>query len=500
MRKTREILRLHYTAGLANRAIARTLKLSPATISDCLARARAAALPWPLPESLSECNLEARLYPPPPGPGRFRPLPDWATVHRELQRKGVTLLLLWQEYKTAHPGGLMYSAFCDHYRAWASRLDVVLRQEHRAGDKLFVDYAGQTVPVTDRLTGETRPAQIFVAVLGCSNYSYAEATWTQTLPDWLGSQVRALEYFGGAPAAIVPDNLKSAIKRAHRYDPDLNPAYQDFAEHYGVAVLPARVRKPRDKAKVEAGVLVVERWILARLRHRTFFLLAELNTAIAALLQELNTRPFKKLDGCRRARFESLERPALKPLPAQPYEFAQWRVAKVHPDYHIEVERAYYSVPYCFIHQRLDVRLTNATLEVFHRGTLIAAHRRATHRGEFVTLPAHRPPAHQAVVRQDHARLLELAAAIGPATAALIRRQVQQKCHPEQSLRSAQGILRLATDFSARQLECACEQALALNSHSYRAVRALLTAIPTAAPAVTPLPAHDNLRGSDYFQ
>jgi transposase len=500
MRKTREILRLHHTAGLANRAIARTLKLSPATVSDCLARARATALTWPLPESLSESALEARLYPPPPSPGRLRPLPDWPTAHRELQHKGVTLLLLWQEYKTAHPDGLMYSAFCDHYRAWTARLDVVLRQEHRAGDKLFVDYAGQTVPVTDRHTGDTRPAQIFVAVLGCSNYSYAEATWTQTLPDWLGSQVRALEYLGAVPAAIVPDNLKSGVSRAHRYEPDLNPAYQDFAEHYRLAILPARVRKPRDKAKVEAGVLVVERWILARLRHRTFFSLAELNTAIQTLLEDLNTRAFKKLDGCRRSRFESLERPALRPLPARAYEFAQWQQARVHPDYHIEVERAYYSVPYRFVRQRVDVRLTAMTLEVFHRGTLIATHRRGTRRGEFVTLAAHRPAAHRAVIEQSHARLLERAAAIGPATAALVRRQVQQKCHPEQSLRSAQGILRLAADFSATRLEGACEQALALNSYSYRAVRALITTAPVAAVAAVPLPAHDNLRGSDYFQ
>lgn len=485
MRKTREILRLHHTADLSNRGIARSLGVSPATVSDCLCRARAAGLNWPLPEALDDGNLEQALYPPATDPARA--LPDWPMVHRELQRKGVTLLLLWQEYKAAHPEGLMYSAFCDRYRAWAVRLDVVLRQAHRAGDKLFVDYAGQTLPVVDRSTGEAQPAQLFVAVLGCSNYTYAEATWTQSLPDWLGSHVRALEFFGG-------------VHKAHRYEPDLNPAYQDFAEHYGVAILPARVRKPRDKAKVEAGVLVVERWIVARLRHRTFFSLGELNAAVRALLDDLNRRPFQKLDGCRQSRFETLEQPALGPLPPRAYEFAQWRKAKVHPDYHIEVERAYYSVPYTLVRQTVDVRVSTGTVEVFQRGRLVAAHRRAQRRGEFVTLPAHRPKSHQAIIEQSHARLLERALAIGPATAQIIRQQAYRKTHPDQTLRTAQGILRLATDFSAEQLEAACIRALPLNACSYRAVRALIHAVPT--PAITPaaLPAHDNVRGPDYFQ
>lgn len=242
--------------------------------------------------------------------------------------------------KAAHPQGWQYSVFCEQYRRWLATQDAVLRQAHAPGEKLFVDYAGQTVPVVDRHTGEARPAQIFVAVLGCSNYTFAEASWTQALPDWLGSHVRALEFIGSVPAAMVPDNLKTGVLRAHRYDPDINPAYQDFAEHDGVTILPARVRKPRDKAKVEGGVLIVERWILARLRHQTFFSLGELNAEIARLLNELNRRPFKKLDGCRQSRCEELERSALRPLPARAYEFARWKQAKVHSDYHLEVEHA----------------------------------------------------------------------------------------------------------------------------------------------------------------
>lgn len=499
MRKVREILRLHYEQGLRPRQIATSAGVALSTVQGCLKRAAAAGLHWPLAPELDEAALQARLYPP-PNPRPAPALPDWAALQAELARPGVTRFLLWTEYKAAYPEGLQYTAFCNHYRRWLATQDVVLRQVHAPGAKLFVDYAGQTVPVVDRHTGAVREAQIFVAVLGCSNYMFAEATWTQALPDWLGSHVRALEFFGGVPAAIVPDNLKSGVSKAHRYEPDLNPAYQDFAEHYGTAILPARVRKPRDKAKVEAGVGIVERWILARLRNRTCFSLGELNAEIARLLDDLNRRPFKKLDGCRQSRFEELERPVLHSLPARPYEFARWKQAKVHPDYHIEVEHAYYSVPFTLTHARVEVRLTDTTVEVFHHGQLVAAHPKVHRRGEFVTLPAHRPEKHQAFIEQNHARLLVRAAAIGPATADLIRMQARLKRHPEQTLRAAMGILRLAKDFSPEQLESASERALALQSYSYRAVRALIQAPPAPASPPPHLPEHGNLRGPEYFQ
>ena len=289
MRKIREVLRLCFAAALSIRAIARSLGTSPSTVGDYLRRAKVAGLGWPLPESVDDTGLERRLFPLPPPSRTARPLPDWSEVHRELRRKSVTLSLLWQEYKETHPEGLQYSRFCEQYRAWAAKLDLVMRQEHRAGEKLFVDYAGQTVPVVDRETGGERQAQIFVAVLGASSYTFAEATWTQTLPDWTASHVRAFEFYGGCPELVVPDNLRSGVSRAHRYEPDLNPTCHDLARHYGVAVLPARVRRPRDKAKAEVAVQVVERWILAALRHRTFFSLVELNAAIAELLERLNT-------------------------------------------------------------------------------------------------------------------------------------------------------------------------------------------------------------------
>ena len=329
MRKIREALRLHYDAGLGVRAVSRSLKASPSTVREYLVRAKLQGLTWPLPESLDDAGLLQRLYPTPASSSRALPVPDWSKVHRELRRKGVTLALLWEEYKTVHPEGMQYSWFCARYRAWAAKVDVVMRQEHRAGEKMFVDYAGHTVGVANRDTGELREAQIFVAVLGASNYTYAEATWTQTLPDWIASHVRAFEFMGGSTELVIPDNLRSAVSRAHRYEPDTNPTYHDLACHYAVAVLPARVKKPRDKAKAEVAVQVVERWILAALRNRTFFSLAELNAAIAKLLERLNNRPFRKLPGSRRSLFEQLDRPALRPLPAERYVFAQWKKARV---------------------------------------------------------------------------------------------------------------------------------------------------------------------------
>jgi len=347
VRKIREVLRLK-AAGVSDRSIGMAVGCARSTVQACLQKAKDSGLSWPLPDELDEASLEARLYQDKRA-ATVRPQPDFAVIHRELSRKGVTRSLLWQEYKAQHPEGWQYSVFCDRYRRWLATQDPVLRQEHAPGEKLFVDYAGQTVAVIDRYTGETRSAQIFVAALGCSNLTFAEATCSQKLPDWLGSHVRMLAFFGGTPRAIVPDNLKSAVTRAHRYEPELNPSYQDFAEHYGVANLPTRVRKPRDKAKVEGAVLIVERWILARLRDRRFFSLGELNEAIAELLEALNTRPFQKLEGCRLSRFTERERACLGPLPVRPYQFGEWRIAKVHPDYHIEVKRACYSVPYRLI-------------------------------------------------------------------------------------------------------------------------------------------------------
>ena len=484
---------------MSERQIGVCLSMARSTVQECLRRVREAGLSWPLPPELYDATLEARLYPVGHVAPSF-PRPDFAHIHAELTRKGVTRLLLWQEYRTGHPDGCEYSAFCDHYRAWLSTQDAVLRLTHAPGDKLFVDYAGPTVPVIDPRTGEIHAAQIFVGVLGHSSYTYAEATWTQAAPDWVGAHVRAFGFFGGSPAATVPDNLKSGVTKPDRYDPDLNPAYQEFATHYGLTILPARVKKPRDKAKVESGVLVVERWILARLRNVTFFSLAALNDAIRALLVELNAKPFQKREGSRASVFESADRPALRELPSRPYEYGTWKKAKVHLDYHVETERRYYSVPYGLIGKTVDLRLTVTAVEIFHRGARVAVHLRSTIRGTFTTLPEHRSPRHRAVVELSHERLLRDAEGVGPATAAVIRQQVHARLHPEKTLRRSLGILRLAKDFDPARLEAACARGLSVGSTSYRAIRALIQMpIQAVLPGLS-LPAHDNLRGPSYYQ
>lgn len=499
MRKIREVLRLKYELGLGDRRIAEAIGSARSTVQECLRRAREAGLAWPLAPELNEEALHARLYQR-QVPLSRTPQPDFAHIHAELKRRGVTRLLLWQEYKAEQPDGWQYSVFCDQYRCWLGTQDVVLRHNHIPGDKMFVDYAGLTTTVIDPATGEERQAQVFVAVLGASSYTFAEATWTQQLGDWIGSHVRALEFFGGVPLAAVPDNLKSGVTRAHRYDPALNPAYQDFAEHYGLAVLPARVRKPRDKAKVEVGVQVVERWILARLRNLTFFSLAELNAAIAGLVKELNERPFQRREGSRASVFAETDKPALRPLPPMAYEFATWKKAKVHLDYHVEIERAYYSVPYALVGKTVEARISANLVEIFHRQKLVVRHLRARSRGEFVTLAAHRPERHSAVIDLTHERLRQRALAVGPATAEVLAQQLHRRVHPEESLRTSLGILRLARDFSAAALERAARRAITLKTFSYRALRALIAAPAVDAEPESPLPIeHENVRGGKYF-
>ena len=468
MRKIKEVLRLKWGKGMSNRKIAASCGIGRPTVGEYLRRAEAAGVSWPLPVDLDDTGLERLLFPPPPDlPAEVRGIPDWSVIHQERKRKGVTLFLLWQEYRAAHPDGYQYSWFCERYRAWHGTLDVVMRQDHRAGEKLFVDYAGQTVPIMDRATGEIREAQVFGAVLGASNYTYAEATWSQSLSDWIGSHIRTFRFLGGVPELVVPDNLRSGVSKAHRYEPDINPTYQDMASHYGVAVLPTRVRRPRDKAKVESGVLVVERWILAALRQRQFFSLRELNAAIGELLVRLNARPFRKLPGCRREHFEQLDQPALQPLPAEPYVYAEWKKARVHIDYHIAVEGHYYSVPHALIKREVEVRITRNVIECFHRGKRVASHRRSQQKGRHTTVSAHMPESHRQAGEWSPERLNKWAARAGPATEKLIRSVMDSRKHPQQACRSCLGILRLGKAYGEARLEAACQRALTLGSCRY---------------------------------
>ena len=503
MRRIKDVLRLQ-AAGLSRRQLAKSCGIARSTVAEYLKRAEAAGLSWPLPASLDDAELEKRLFPPPVTvPTEERAVPDWSQVHRELKRKSVTLQLLWDEYKAANPEGFQYSWFCEHYRAWQGKVDVVMRQDHRAGEKLFVDYAGQTMDVVDRDTGEVLDAQIFVAVLGASNYTFAEATRSQTLPDWIGSHVRAFAYFGAVPAIVIPDNIKSGVHLAHRYEPELNATYAEMARHYGVAIVPTRSAKPRDKAKVENGVLVVER-LLARLRNRTFFSVAELNAAIAELLEELNAKPFQKLPGSRRELFETLDRPAMRALPGSAYEYAEWKKVRVNIDYHVAIDKHYYSVPYQLVKQQLEARVTGNTVELLHKGKRVASHRRSRQAGRHTTVTAHMPKAHRDYAEWTPERLVRWANEAGQATAKLVDTILTSRPHPQHGFRACLGIMRLGKTYGEVRLEAASRRALAIGSCSYKSVESILKnnldKKPLPATSIeSPAIEHDNLRGPDYY-
>lgn len=501
MRKIKETLRMN-ALGLSARKIGRSLGIAKSTVNEYMKRAAAAGLAWPWPEEWDETEIERRLFPVGPLPGVIRPLPDWAETHLELRKKGLTLFLLWEEYKARYPEGYHYSRFCDLYRDWTKKLDLTLRQEHRAGEKLFVDYAGITVPVYDH--GALRAAQIFVAVLGASSYAYAEATWTQMLPDWTASHVRAFEFFEGVTEIVVPDNLKSGVTRPCRYEAGVNRTYADLLAHYGTVAIPARIRKARDKAKVEAGVLLVERWILARLRHRTFLSLADLNAEIRTLLEKLNARPFQKLMGCRRSMYEALDRPALRPLPAERYSFAEWETARVNVDYHLVVDLHYYSVPYQLVGKELDLRLTATTIEAFWKGRRVASHVRKNEPNRFSTVPAHMPPDHRAYVEWTPERIVDWTTKAGISTRALAERIIRTRDHPQQAFRSCLGLMRLGKIYGEERLEAACARALQVNAISYTSVKSVLKngldREPLRIAAARPPIDHPNIRGAEYYE
>ncbi len=504
MRKIQEVLRLKWECSLSNRAIARSCSISHSTVGEYLRRAQEAGLSWPLPADLDEDRLFELLFPKSPDSrSRAIPCPDWKWIHAELRKKSVTLRLLWVEYREEQPTGYSYSQFCALYRQWAKRLKPSMRLSHKAGEKVFVDYAGQTVPVVDPQTGEIRQAEVFIGVLGASNYSYVEAHWSQKLPNWIRAHVRMFDFFGGAPEILVPDNLKAGVKHPCRYEPDLNPTYQDLAQHYGVAVIPTRVRKPKDKAKAEVGVQMVERWILARLRNRTFLSLADLNQSIRDLLDDLNRRPMEHLGRSRRELFELLDQPALSPLPELPYEFATWKKARVSIDYHIAFEKRYYSVPHTLIHEEVVVRATQATIEVFFKNRRVASHRRVNALGYHSTLPEHMPPAHQKYQEWSPERFVRWAQTIGPQTAQLVQALLASRKHPQQAFRSCLGLLRLAKRYGEERLEAACRRALPAGIHSYKGVKNILDARldqvePEEPPTAIPT-AHENIRGQSYY-
>jgi len=507
MRLVREIIRLKFSASVPTREIARRLGLAPSTVRKTLKRFESGGLCWPLPDGMSDEELEGALYANHRGKRghRLRGEPDWPAVHRELKRKHVTLLIVWDEYIAENPGGYSYSRFCQLYRAFKSKLSPVMRQTHAAGERLFVDYAGDGVPVVDRLTGEIRLAQIFVAVLGASSFTFAWASWTQRLPDWIDGHVRAFAAIGGVPHLLVPDNTKTAVIKACLYDPQVNRTYAEMAAHYDTAILPARPRKPRDKAKVEQAVLVVERWLLGRLRHRTFYSLAEVNAAIGEFLEILNeVRPIRRLGVTRRRLLEEIDRPALKPLPAEAYELSEWRTCRVGIDYHVEANAHYYSVPHRFARAEVEVRLASRTVEIFFKGERIAAHMRMSGNHRHTTVDEHMPSSHRRYKDWTIDRIHASARLIGPAAAALCEIILKERPHPEQGFRACLGIVRLAGAYGDERVEAAAERAIAIGARTYGSVKSILDnkldrrPAPKRATDGTPI-LHPNIRGPRYY-
>ncbi len=505
MRKISEVLRLR-AEGRSIRGIAASVGVGSSTVGEYLRRAEAAGLGWPLPGDVGAEELEAALFPSPVAPpGAARPVPDWREVHRELKsRKGVTRRLLWLEWREAHPDGWGYSQFCWHYEQWLGAQDVVMRLSYAGGERMFVDFSGDRASWFDPDTGAEHTAEVFVAVLGCSGKLFVTATPGQDLGSWVGAHMGALENFGGVATVTVPDNLRAGVSKACLYDPEINPTYAELAAHYDTVVLPARVRRPRDKAAVEAGVRVAQRWVLAPIRHRRFFSLAELNEAIAAEVVKVNARPFRGAATSREELFAELEAPALRPLPAGRYELASWKKATVSIDYHVSFDHRLYSVPFRLVRRKVDIRATASTVEVYDAGRRVAAHAREWGRRRYVTGPEHMPPSHRAHAEWSPSRLVAWAGSAGGSVAALAEGLLAAKAHPEHAYRSCLGLMSLGRRYGPERLDAACARAIAAGAVSYSSVKSILAEnldrVPLRAPEAVPAPpTHENLRGPDYW-
>ena len=504
MRRIRDLLRLKLEEGLSSRVVAASVGISKGAVGDYLRRAELARLKWPLPADLDDTALERLLFPGPPAPTTAaRAEPNWAYVATELRRTGVTRSLLWQEYRAEHPDGYGYAWFCQRYDAWKRCLSPTMRQHHVAGEKLFVDFAGDTIDVIDPVTGELQPMKLFVAALGASGYIYAQARASEGLADWISLHVAMLEFIGGVPQIIVCDNLKAAVTNPDRYDPGLNRTYQEMARHHGTAIVPARPYKPRDKAKVEQSVLVAERWILARLRNQRFFSLAELNFAITGLNHEINARIMRGYGASRAELFASLDAPALKGLPPEPYAFAVWKRCRVALDYHVEVESCWYSVPHQLLRELVDVRLAERTIEIFHKGQRVASHARSPGRRGHTTIPEHMPSSHRRYADWTPARMMVSARKIGSSAEALLSAVMTDRPHPEQGFRTCLGILALEKTYGSTRLEAACERGVTIKARSVSSIRSILkNGLDRAfldTDADDPPVQHGNIRGQGYF-
>jgi transposase len=490
---------------MSRRLVGEATGIGKTAVGEYVRRAAVAGQGWPIPDEIDDAELERRLFPPPEArSSTSRTEPDWSYNHAELKRRGVTLALLWQEYRAEHAQGYAYSWFCERYSDWRKRISPTMRQTHLAGEKLFVDWAGDTMPVFDPTTGEEYCTHIFIAALGASNYTYAEARWTETLPDWIGAHVNAFIAIGGVSKALVPDNLKAGITKPSRYEPGINRTYQELADHYGCVVLPARVMKPRDKAKVEVAVQIVQRFVLAKLRHRRFFSLAELNAAIRDCVAAINTKVMRHVGKSRNELLETIDRPALNALPTTPYSYAEWKRARVAPDYHIEVADHYYSVPSKLIREMVEARITSATVEIFHKGQRIASHAFSPVRNRHTTITEHMPSAHRRYAEWTPAKMMSEAALIGPAAIALVEAIMKAKPHPEQGFRSCLGIISLVRTYGSERVEAASRRGNDIGATTYGSIKSILqngldkAYASSKAPDGPPI-RHANIRGRGYY-
>lgn len=505
MRKIKEVLRIGYEQGLSQRKVALCCRLGRSTVQEYFRRFRATGLTWPKVLEISDTELESKLFPEQiRGQGNKDPL-NFEYLAQETKRPNVTLALLWEEYKQAHPGGYQYSQFCSLFRDWHKTLNYTMRQEHRAGEKVFSDF-GDGLKLVDHKTGEVISTKLFVAVWGASNYTFAKAMeGGESLENWLDGSVSAFEYFGCCPKAMVPDNPKSVVSKACRYEPDINPAYAEFAQHYGVVVFPARPYRPKDKAKAEAGVKLAKRWILAKLRNRIFHSLAQMNAAIAEALEVFNNKRMKRLKKSRRELFVLLDKPNARPLPEKKFEFAEWKKVRVNIDYHVCFEGHYYSVPYTLLHQELEIRATRQIIEIFKKGERICSHQRDYRQHRYTTVTEHMPKSHQQYLEWTPARILEWAGKYGPAAAELVQQIMDRRQFHEQAYRSCLGIIRLVKHYSPERLNQACRRALDYQITSYQGVKNILLknldklAAEENPVSVLPLQ-HENIRGAEYFK
>jgi transposase len=505
MKSIREILRLAHSCKLSGRQIAKSLGLSRSAVWECLRRSIAANLSWPLPVELDEDTLNAMLYPPQEKDAPPRPMPDCQYIHKELKRKGVTLSLLWEEHKNENPAGYQYTQFCEIYRNWLKKVGLVMRQEHKAGKNSFSDFSGGTLKVIDRSTGEVEFFRLFVCALGASSYTYAELFPSESAESWCNGQANAFKFFGGTTEFVVPDNPRAVITKADYCEPEVNPDFLLLAQHFDIAVAPARVRRPKDKAKVESAVGVATRWILARLRNQDFFTLAEANQAVQALLSDLNNRPFQKMKGSRRSLYEEIDKPALKALPRSKYEYMHVEFAKAGNDYHVNIDGSHYSVPFYLVGERLEVRICSSTIEVFHKGTRVASHPKCNKEGQTQRLDEHMPPAHRAYKDWSADRFQEWAAKIGPSTALFVNRLIAQKRYPELAYRACFALMRLVKGHGSDRMEGASQRAIAVGSYSYTTVKLILQNRMDCRPLpVAEMPeqltiSNNNVRGSEYY-